>query len=62
MFKNRDCTNYSNTDVLRPKAIEKHKDSPINIGWIGSPTTWHYFEKKLPMMKSLASIENGNLL
>ena len=50
-----------NTDVLYPKVIEKHKDSPINIGWIGSPSTWHYFEKKLPMMKHLASIENGNL-
>jgi glycosyltransferase involved in cell wall biosynthesis len=50
-----------NTDVLYPKAIEKHKDSPIKIGWIGSPTTWHYFEKKLPMMKRLASAENGNL-
>jgi len=47
-----------NTDILRPKEIKKVNDHPVKIGWIGSPTTWHYFEKKLPIMEQLLSTEN----
>ena len=51
-----------NTDLLFPKVNKKEKNISVNIGWIGSPTTWNYFEKKLSIINRLALCENINLL
>ena len=51
-----------NTDLLCPNTKKKKKGNSINIGWIGSPTTWNYFEKILPVMKQVALTEDVSLL
>tara|TARA_B100000900_G_C20595168_1_gene723119 strand:+ start:774 stop:1859 length:1086 start_codon:yes stop_codon:yes gene_type:complete len=67
-YANQSCSRIKiiptvvNTDLLYPKVNKKGDNSSVNIGWIGSPSTWNYFEKKLQIFERVALKENGNLL
>lgn len=44
------------TSIYKPKLRESNR--AITVGWIGSPSTWHYLEPHIPMLQSLSQKHN----
>jgi glycosyltransferase involved in cell wall biosynthesis len=43
------------TTRLAPRPAGSRPEGPLVVGWIGSPTTFHYLESIAPLLKDLAA-------